>query len=278
MEVCVLSPLDLDKFEHLYPDSITTELPADAILIGCIEESPLEAAGILMAHVEDSEILLDWIYVDEPHRRKGGGRAMLELLRDAAQEEGSSIAITAIFSQEDENVSPFLKACNFMVTFREGDKGFSSLLKDFPKLKVVGDVPETFSILGDVPEAEINRFSQKLGKRGVEGLAITLPFVASDYMDESGALLNEDGKIKGLCLMQKIPTGIRFTQIYNKTSTPGGLAFLINQCTDLLKEHYPPDTPFYFASVNSKIDEAIERFIPIQYSSEIYFGTYRFDL
>ena len=61
MEIDLLTPLELEKFEHLFPPYLLKELPADEILLGCVNEAPLDAAGILMAHPDEGELFIDWI-------------------------------------------------------------------------------------------------------------------------------------------------------------------------------------------------------------------------
>ena len=113
MEICVLTPLDLDRFAHLYPPDLLKELPGDALLLGCVEEDPLEAAGVLLGHVEEDEVIVDWLYVDEPFRRKGGASAMLELLIETAAEAGDIDGVNVFYAEESDGMEELLKACGF---------------------------------------------------------------------------------------------------------------------------------------------------------------------
>ena len=115
MEINLLTPLDLEKFEHLFPPYLLKELPGDEILLGCVNEEPLDAAGILMAHPEAGELFVDWLYVDEAYRRKGAASQMLELLLDVVEATDELDAVTLIFSEQHEHMDELLEARGFGV-------------------------------------------------------------------------------------------------------------------------------------------------------------------
>ena len=267
MALTLLSPLDLDKFAHLFPDDLLDELEADEIMIGYVEEEPLAATGILMAHVNDLEVFIDWIYVDEDHRRKGAGRSMMEFLIDSCAQIEELSGLSIVFSQEHKEMKSFLDACEFFVVFKEGCKGFETTLGDFPKFPVMGESGEIIPI-SEVPEKELERFTVAVNNTSVPGAAVSLPFGAANYLPESTALL-EDGKIKGLCLMEEKDYGLSLSWAYNLSSHAANFPALLNKCINLLKEKI-----MGIASVGEKVDEIIETYIPVKKSSEVYFGTY----
>ena len=272
MALTLLSPLDLEKFAHLFPDDLLDELEADEIMIGYVEEKPLAATGILMAHVNDLEVFIDWIYVDEDHRRKGAGRSMMEFLIDSCAQIEELSGLSIVFSQEHKEMKSFLDACEFFVIFKEGCKGFETTLGDFPKFPVIGESGEIIPI-SSVPEKELERFTKAVNNSSVPGAAVSLPFGAADYLPESTVLL-EDGKIKGLCLMEEKDYGLSLSWVYNISSHAANFPALLNKCINLLKEKYDEDTIMGIASVGEKVDEIIETYIPVKKSSEVYFGTY----
>ena len=275
MEISLLTPLDLDKFAHLYPESILGELPADAILIGCIITEPIDAAGILMAHVDDTDIVIDWLYVDEMYRRKGCASTMMKVLLDAAAESGELDSVTIIFSEEDEGMSEFLRINEFMVTYRGGDKGFSTRLGKIPVLPVNEKLKGQLNFLDDVPETEFSRFRSLLNEMVIPGVAIKLPFEKRNYLPESSAIM-ENGVIRAIFLVRKMDESIEVSWVYNNTNQAAAFPALINASVNQLKKSYPEDNAFCFASVSSKMDEFIEKCIPVESSSEIYFGSYMF--
>ena len=273
MEICTLTPLDLEKFDHLFPQQLLAELPADALLIGCVTDDGKNAAGILMAHVEENEAVVDWLYVDEPFRRQGGGRAMLQLLIQAVEESEEPDGVSMFFTQDNKGVGGFLKACGFMVALHEGSRGFSTTLGAFPRLPATGEPQAEILPIGDVPESERKRFAALLNDSVLPIVAIPTPFAFSDYRPESCVCL-EKGIIRGLVLLQGDASGLSIPWIFNDSTDPSAFVAAINESMRRLKEVFPPDTPLTFASDNGAIEELIERHIPIEQRSEIYFGTY----
>ena len=277
MEVCVLTPADLDKFAHLYPPELPGELPGDELLLGCAEAQPPRAAGILMAHVEDGEVLVDWLYVDEDCRRKGGGKGMLDLLIREAEASGMVDGVSILFSERDEDMEKLLEACGFLVFSNGVDCGYETVLRAFPKLPAPGEKEGELVPLGEVPGAEHARFASVLDKGVIPGAAVPTPFDPAAYLPESSACL-ADGKLQGLCLLEGDREALSIAWIYSGASTPATLPALVNDAISRAKAQYAPETPLRFASVNGSVREIIERYIPVKQRVEVYLATVRFDL
>lgn len=277
MEIDLLTPLELEKFEHLFPPYLLSELPADEILLGCVNEDPLDAAGILMAHPDEGELFIDWIYVDEPYRGKGAGKAMLDILVDTAAEADAVDAVSVVFSQDQPDLEPFLKACGFAVFMREGDTGYLCSLGAFPKLPVKSQPVGELLPLPKVPAKALRSFSDLLSEAAVPGIAIETPIEAERYLPESCMLL-ENGTIRGACFLEKNDVGLSIAWIFNNCSVPDMIVHIVNESIGLLQKHYPADTLLRFASVNPGVERFIDRRVPVLHRAEIYIATYRFDL
>ena len=276
MVINILTPYDLTKFAHLYPDYILGKIPADALLIGCISEEPLDAAGILIAHFEEGEIIIDWLYVDEPYRRKHGATDMVNVLLTAAESSGEVQSINVLFSETDDHMWAFFGSMDFITTYRGGDKGFYTKLGKIPKLPVMGEITGELRQLGDIPKEEIQRFLGLLNDSVIPG-GFYNPFSQDTYLPESSVILI-DGLIRGTCLVRELEDGLDIVWLYNYTNNPNAFPALINACVTKLKEKYPEDTPFTFASASDKMDQFIESVIPVDYSAEMYIASYPFEL
>lgn len=277
MEIAVLTPADLDKFAGLFPDELRAELPADALLLGCMQAEPPTAAGVLMAHVEEAEVLVDWLYVDEEFRRQGGGRAMLEALLSAAEESECVDGVSIVFTEEHENMAAFLRACEFMVELREGAKGYTTELGAFPKLPAVGESLGTVAPLSDVPENEIARFNKMLQLSNHPDIVLPGALVPADYRPESSVCL-ENGIIRAFCLVKGDRNGLSIESVFNGTTLPATFLNVVNKSVDALKAAFPADTPLSFASVNPSLELFIEYSVPVKQRRECFWGTYRFDI
>lgn len=275
MVACTLTPLDLAKFSHLFPSSLLDDLPANTLLLGCIEEAPLTAAGILMAHVEQREMIVDWLYVDEAFRRRGGGRLMLESLRDAAKASGKLDGMTMTYTQDHQNMTEFLRACGFIAVYREGCKAFRSTLKDFRIFPVPAEKDGVLQPLRTVPPEEVARFSGVLEAGSIPNIGIRPPIDPMEYRPESCAYL-ERGKIRGLWLVRDERDGISFPWFCNISTSRSVPLSLMNTSLKLLKGALPADTTISFATTNPNIELIVQKYFHVDQHTEVYFATYLF--
>ena len=275
MVACPLTPLDLVKFSHLFPPSLLDDLPASALLLGCIEEDPLTAAGILMAHVEQREMIVDWLYVDEAFRRRGGGRAMLEGLRNAAKASGQLDGVTMTYTQDHQNMTEFLRACGFLAVYREGCSVFRSTLGDFRIFPVPAEKNGVLQPLRNVPPEEVARFSGVLEAGMIPNIGIRPPLDPMDYRPESCAYL-ERGKIRGLWLVRDERDGISFPWFCNISASLSVPLSLMNTSLKLLKAVLPPSTIVSFATTNPEVEAIVQKHFHVNQHTELYFATYLF--
>ena len=275
MTVCILTPLNLNKCSHLFPESLLDDLPASTLLLGCVEEEPLAAAGILMAHVEQREMVIDWLYVDEAFRRRGGGRAMLEGLRDAAKASGKLDGMTMTYTQVHQNMTEFLRACGFIAVYREGCRAFRSTLGDFHIFPVPAEKNGVLQSLRDVPPEEVARFSGVLGTGVIPNVGIRPPIDPMDYRPESCAYL-ERGKIRGLWLVQDERDGISFPWFCNISNSLSVPLSLMNTSLKQLKAALPASTTVSFASTNPDIEMIVRKHFRVSQNIDVYFATYLF--
>ena len=273
MEICMLTPLDLDKFAHLFPASLLKELPADELMLGCAEGEPPEAAGVLLAHVEELELMIDWLYVDEAFRRRGGAREMLTALMQAAAESEELDAASIIFTEGMDGMEYFLRAMGFLVAVRGKDKGFVTLLGKFPRFKNPRGGQGTFVPLREVDPEELARFAAVLDDGILPDAAVDLPFRPEVYLPESLVCL-EEGKIRALCLFSGDENGLSIDWVFNNCSVSTTFIDLFNEAMSRLKKRVPPETKLVFASVNEGVEGIVEKQVPIERRAEVYVGTY----
>lgn len=275
MKIGVVTPKDLDYFSHLSPVRLTQALPEDTLLVGCVEDSaPPVAAGILMAHAEESMVVVDWLYVDEAFRRRGGGRAMLELLLQNARASGILKGVSVFFADDDENMPAFLAACGFGVSQRGGSAGFAIRLGDFPYIPAFGPTKGSIVPLEEIPEAERVRFAALLDSAAIPGIAVPTPFSFRAYRPESCVCL-EDGIIRAICLLRGDENGLSIDWIYSNTAPPA-IIRTINESVSRLKGAFPADTTLAFASVNKDLENVIKRYLPAAQRSETHFALCQF--
>lgn len=201
MKIFALDPLDLPIFYDLLPESLLHDVPAGALLVGCGDGEPLQPAGVLIAHVEQPSLLVDWLYVNEAYRRRGGARQMMQMLLVCAFEVEEIEDVTLTFSQEHEGMDAFLRAMEFGVLFMEGCKGYETTLGRFRFMPGEKSIPGKIVPLHTVPRQEVAHFERLMDSGVLPDVAIR-SLRPEDYRAESMAYL-EGGNLLGLWLVQE---------------------------------------------------------------------------
>ena len=193
--------MDLPIFYNLLPESLLHDVPAGALLVGCGDGEPLQPAGVLIAHVEQQSLLVDWLYVDEAYRRRGGARQMMQMLLDCAFEVEEIEDVTLTFSQEHEGMDAFLRAMAFGVVFMEGCKGYETTLGRFRFMPGEKSIPRKIVPLHTVPRQQVAHFERLMDSGVLPDVAIRT-LRPEDYRAESMTYL-EGGNLLGLWLVQE---------------------------------------------------------------------------
>ena len=275
MAISVLSADDLIEFNELYPDPILDELPENELLLGYIEENPLKAAGILMAHSERSVMFLDWIFVDESSRRKGYGKAMLELFMDSCEASGEIDAVFLTFYDEDLHVYELLSDCGFIAGHMPGCKSFVTRLSRIKTLKEIPDKQLDYMYLGQVPAKELEQFNQYLSQNEVSNIGIDLPLKPEDYRAESLVHVNQH-QIDSLVLVRDEEDGLSIPWLFNESQDPIVPIGLVNYVLHELKATFPEETKVFVTSLKPNMQNIICNYCHPEEYIEIYTGVYIF--
>lgn len=274
MKIFALQPLDLPIFAGLYPNSILHDVPAGAFLVGCAQGEPLQPAGVLIAHLQQRTLVVDWLYVDEACRRCGGAREMMQMLLDCASaiEEIADVSLT--FSQEHKGMGAFLRSMGFSVFFREGCKGYQTTLSKFRFLPGEMQTPGQVVPLNTVPREELDRFSQLVDNGILSDVGIS-SLQQADYLPESMAYL-ENGTLLGLWLVQEQDGKLSIPWFCNYSKALTVPISLMNASVRALNCSYSPETPVYFASLSEKMETVIRKLFQSPRQTEIYLAVYAF--
>ena len=273
MAISVLTIDELIKFNKLYPDILLDELPEDELLIGYIEESPLRAAGILMAHPEGRTMLLDWIFVDENSRQRGGGRAMLELLRDSCEASGEIDAVIITFYDKNLHMDNLLTTCGFISGYMPGCKSFVTRLSRIKSPKGIKAGKVDYLHLDQVSEEIIEKLNRYLSMNVISNIGIELPLRPEDYRKESMVHIS-NGIIDSLWLVSDEEDGVSFPWFFNRAQDPIVPIELMNQVLRELKMNFPKETKVFVTSIKPNVENVIYNYFNPQAYKEIYFGVY----
>ena len=86
------------------------------VLLGAVEEETDTACGVLAAEaISDHVLAVRWLYVDEGMRRRGAGRALIQGLKELADEIGADAVVCSfVRSGEQDAVSALLRSCDLV--------------------------------------------------------------------------------------------------------------------------------------------------------------------
>ena len=273
MKACMLTPLDLELFTDLFPVELLSELTEDEILIGCVEEDPNAPAvmGILMAHVDEAVLELDWVYVDKEYRLRGAGSEMLLALIRAGAKTEELRGIVASYTPEDEGIEPYLRAHGFYATSVDGYKNFVVRLGDF-RLQPALSVQKDYQIvsLQELPEATMERINQILSSGNVHNVAVELPIDPEDYLPESMVCM-ENGSFRGMWLVEGDEDGLTIPWMCMLPGHSGAAPLMMNASLKALAKtnRFATGTPVAFASLTPNIEEIVHKLFPNALEQEL---------
>ena len=275
MKIFALDPLDLPIFYNLFPESLLHDVPADAFLVGCADGEPLQPAGVLIAHVAQRSLIVDWLYVDEAYRRRSGASQMMQMLLDCAFDVEEIEDVTQTFSQKHTGMDAFLRAMQVGVVFMEGCKGYETTLGKFRCLPEEKAVSKKIVPLHSVPAQEVARFERLLDSGLLPDVGIR-SLRPEDYRPQSMAYL-EGNTLLGLWLVQERNGKLFIPWFCNYSKALTVPISLMNASIRAMSRSYAPDTPVYFASLSPKMESVIRKLFRTPTQTEIYLATYGFE-
>ena len=157
-EIVVVEKEDLVKFSQLFYEELLLTLPEDALMLGAIDTTGAapEAVGLIIFHIRDDIAFLDWIYVDEDHRRQGVGKALMKDLQNIflMDETNAVKTIYFDFGEAIEGMGAFLRKNGFGVAYYDGNFNIHAPLKSVKFMKPENARPYKIKAveLKDVPK------------------------------------------------------------------------------------------------------------------------------
>lgn len=277
IEIVVLENEDLLKFNALFYDELLLELPDDALALGAIEtggEKP-EAVGLLIFHIRDKSVYIDWICVDDEHRERGIGKALMDYLKNVlvTAEDADIDVVFVNFNETAIGLGRFLKENGFAVTFFDGNFNICAPLNRVRMMKADHSDEKLKAFpLNQVPEESYKLFDDYINM--VEGAneGIVGPINPADYRSESRAILDGD-KIVGVMLVGSTiyDRNVTIDWVY---SMPNYVLQAVPLAFDTviteLKKNMPEDSIISMASLTPNAGSIIRKTMPGAIFAESY--------
>lgn len=273
MEIYILDNDTLPIFGDLSSDALPQSLSEDMIAVGAIEGSKKKAkpVGLLLAKVKGDALEIKWIYVSKEHRRKGIGFELISTLVNAADtaDDAGITGVYAMFSEDDENLYPFLYGIGFDCYAKEG------LCQYYVRISDMKDLPlyqgNTYDILrlDRVPKKWMNTFQAKLLKKERVKLGVAFPIIPADY-HELSMVLCHDKEIRAMILLKEIKEGLEVSWVYS--ANPKSTVWLLAKVKQEVEKRYGKKAVLLFGSLSEATGRLTEHLFPKAKKKEIYFG------
>lgn len=277
-KIAALERDDLLKFRNLFYDELLLSLPEDMIMLGAIDvsEPTPKAVGLLIFHVREKSVYIDWLYVDENFRRQGVGTALLQdLMISLIKDPGANInTVFMEFGEAISGMGAFLRKNRFAVTFFDGNFNIYAPLKSVRLMK--NNMNEKRP-LRSIPLAEVKResydaFERYLDMTSDEIIGFVGPIEASDYRSESRAIMDGD-RIVGIMLVGDTvyKDTVLIEWVYSVPKfVLSAVPLAFNDVITALRESLPEDTMLSMAAMSENVGGIIRKTMPGAVFSEAY--------
>ncbi len=277
-EIVVLDKEDLLKFNWMYYDDLLLDLPEDDIILGAINtESEIpQASGLLIFHVREEAIFVDWIYVDDECRGQGVGTMLMDYLKDAliqTEKETGTNVIFVNFPDTVKGLGKFLKENDFGVTFFDGNFSIYAPLKSVKLMRPNAKPGKLVAMpLAEVPKESLDGFETYLDLVESVYEGVVSPIVPTYFRDESRAIL-DGNRIVGIMLVGNTiyENNVMIDWVYSipkyvMEAVPLAFDTVITE----LRKNVPEDTNLSMASLSSNVGGIIRKTMPGAVFAESY--------
>ena len=278
IKIAALTAADLVKFNNLYYDELLVGLPSEEVLLGAIkaDEQTASAVGLLMGHVRDDILYIDWLFVDKDERGQTAGSRLLKTLTNSLDnaEDSPVSSVMANFDSSAEGLAEFLRKFGFGVYFSQGSYNVSAKLSD---IKLIGVQKESTASLKTVPLTEVSkeawaRFDQYLDNPEAQGVCTVGVINPMAYRPESRAVLFNGVVVSVILIgfgLSDFEAEIEWFYCMPKF-VPHAVPMMYDSAIGALKKNMPPNSIVTLATINDAMNQFVGKLMPEAKHSEYY--------
>ena len=244
MEIGILPLEEPGVFRSLLlPETADALAAGEPVTALALTENGL-ALGVAAGYLDQGRFLVGSLYVSPDHRRRGGGRLLVETLSQLAAPYAGAMEIRYTSTREEhETLPPFLASMGFR---EEGDGGENIFLTT---LGAVADTP-FFSGAGKsfgTPLSELNPGALSLLEKAALVSDAPLPEggLNADGVDrEVSVAAFEGSEPKAFVVLDhSFPGALTLAAVWSASRDPSVLPMLLCSVMARVREKYPPETP-----------------------------------
>ena len=210
------------------------------------------ALGAAAGYLEQGRFLISSLYVAPDHRRRGGGRLLMETMAQLAAPYAGAMELHFTSTREEhETLPPFLAAMGF----QEEDDGGENIF--LTTLGAVADTP-FFSGAGKnfgTPLSELNAGVMSLTEKAALAVGAPLPeggVTAAGVDRDVSVVAFEGSEPKAFVLLDhSFPGALTLAAVWSASRNPSVLPALLRSAMARALEKYPPETPLVTQATGS---------------------------
>lgn len=275
MQRFVLKPQDSSRFDHLYDGELEAQMKPDTLAVGMVDDEsvPPRAAGLLLAQVRGSSLVVNWLYVIEPCRRKRVATELMDGLLAAATREEALESVEVFLSEGQKDLQAFFEYFGFGILFQEGWGEFQGTLGDIAALpkKTVSDynvVP-----LYKASTVDLRKFSSEIVTHNIS-CGVPLPIKPEEYDPASMVCYHED-EIVAVGLVCVDQEGVKLPWLYAESHCGKALIPLLSKMVKTVQNELPPETPLVIGTMGRAGERLAEHLLPDVQWREVYVAAWQ---
>lgn len=263
MEIGILPLEEPGVFRSLLlPETADALAAGEPVTALALTENGL-ALGAAAGYLENGRFLVSSLYVSPDHRRRGGGRLLVETMSQLAAPYAGAMEIRYTSTREEhETLPPFLTAMGFR---EEPDNGENIFLTT---LGTVADTP-FFSGAGKsfgTPLSELNPGALSLTEKAALAAGAPLPeggVTAAGVDRDVSVAAFEGSEPKAFVLLDhSFPGALTLAAAWSASRNPAVLPMLLRSAMARAREKYPPETPLTVQAINNTSAALIRALLP----------------
>ena len=255
-----------DIFDPLYVGSLAEELKRDTLILGAyaaLDDGSCTAAGLLIAEINDNMLFIKWLYVHHDYRNKRVGSGLVGMLAAWARQEGFEGLYTYY---SDNDMGTFLNLIGFDNQISKAQE-FETRIDEIIELPGVQKSANMMQ-LEDMPQVLLRKYNAEADVNDSK-VYVSLPIVASDYLEESAVYMEGD-EVNSIMLMKETGRNINISYAYVKKGKEPILIRLISYVKAQLLEKYPANRGISVAAINPQSVQLTRKLFPHAIAKSVY--------
>ena len=221
------------------------------------------ALGAAAGYLEGGRFRVSSLYVSPDHRRRGGGRLLVETMAQLAVPYAGGMELRFTSTREEhETLPPFLTAMGFQEESDDGENIYMTTLGEAAASAFFSGAEKSFGS----PLSALNPGALSLAEKAALAAEAPLPeggLSAANVDRESSVAFFQGSEPQAYVVLEHIPSGgLTLSAAWSRTKNPTVLPQLLRSVMARAREKYPPETTLTVQAINQSSAALIRALIP----------------